>query len=395
MDSSDSRRARRVFIHVGAPKTGTTYLQQVLDANAADLARLGGIEVGDRMYGQHRAALDLRGIAPARGEDQRRTGSWDRLARRVTDSGRDAVISSELLAWATEDDVAKARSTLSAFELHVVLTMRDLGRQVPALWQEEIKNYATFTYRTFLERLADPDRPRGPRYVWVGQDPRLALRWWADGLPPERVHIVTVPPPGSDPRVLWRRFCTVLGIDPEAYRAVPESANPSLGASQATLLQRVNAALPRRRFTQPSFLRFVKHGIVETSLPVAGKDAPVVLPAAYVDVVRARTGEITSFIRERNWQVVGDLADLEPVPAGSEPSPAPELMVDAAVQVIADLLLRLANQPRTRPDHLEPARPHRRWAARPRRLAGRLRRWLGRSVRRVIPESIRRRRLTR
>jgi hypothetical protein len=341
VDSSDSRRARRVFIHVGAPKTGTTYLQQVLDANAADLARLGGIEVGDRMYGQHHAALDLRGIAPARGEDPRRTGSWDRLARRVTESGRDAVISSELLAWATEDDVAQARSTLSAFEPHVVLTMRDLGRQVPALWQEEIKNNATFSYETFLERLADPDRPRGPRDIWVGQDPRLALRWWADGLPPERVHIVTVPPAGSDPRLLWRRFCAVLGVDPDAYAAVPEGANPSLGASQATLLQRVNAALPRG-FKQPSFLRFVKHGMVETSLTVAGRDAQVAMPAVYADVVRARTEQITSYIVERGWHVVGDLGELTPLASRAQSDPSPELMLDAAVEVIVDLLGRLA-----------------------------------------------------
>jgi hypothetical protein len=332
-----------VFIHVGAPKTGTTYLQQVLDANAADLARLGGIEVGDRMYGQHHAALDLRGIAPARGEDPRRTGSWDRLARRVTESGRDAVISSELLAWATEDDVAQARGTLSAFELHVVLTMRDLGRQVPALWQEEIKNNATFSYQTFLERLADPDRPRGPRDIWVGQDPRLALQWWADGLPPERVHIVTVPPAGSDPRLLWRRFCAVLGVDPDAYPAVPEGANPSLGASQATLLQRVNAALPRS-FKQPSFLRFVKHGIVETSLTVAGRDAQVAMPPAYADVVMARTEEIRSHIVERGWHVVGDLSDLTPLAGRTQTDPTPELMLDAAVEVIVDLLQRLARE---------------------------------------------------
>jgi hypothetical protein len=341
VDSSGPSRPRRVFVHVGAPKTGTTYLQQVLDANADELSRVGGIVVADRMYGQHHAALDLRGIAPARGEDPRRAGSWDRLAARVTESGRDAVISSELLAWAAEEDVAHARETLSAFQMHVVFTMRDLGRQVPALWQEEIKNNASFSYDTFLERLADPERPRGPRDVWVGQDPRLALRWWADRLPPDRVHVVTVPPPDSDPRLLWRRFAAVLGIDPDAYPAVPEEANPSLGASQATLLQRVNAALPPG-FRQPAFLRFVKHGLVETSLTVAGKDAQVAVPPAYLDLIRDRTEQIRAHIFERGWHVVGDLADLTPVETGPHPGPRPELMVDAAVEVIAGLLRRLA-----------------------------------------------------
>jgi hypothetical protein len=145
-----------VFIHVGAPKTGTTYLQQVMTANTAALAKAGGIHVAGRMFAQHHAALDLRGVPPAPGEDQARVGSWDRMTARLVASGLDGVISSELLAWASEDDVDRARASLADLELHVVFTMRDLGRQIPALWQEEVKNGSKLPFDEFLGSLFDP-----------------------------------------------------------------------------------------------------------------------------------------------------------------------------------------------------------------------------------------------
>jgi hypothetical protein len=340
-NSPEEGTLRRVFIHVGAPKTGTTYLQQLMTINSAALAENGGIHVAGQMYGQHHAALDLRGIPPAPGEDQARAGSWNRMTDRLVASGRDGVVSTELLAWAAEHDVERARESLAGLEIHVIFTMRDLGRQIPALWQEEVKNGSKLTYDAFLDALFDPAKPNGPGDVWVGQDPRMALRWWAADLDPAHVHIVTVPMAGSDPRNLWRRFSQVLGIVADAYEPVARGANTGLGVSQASLLQRVNAALTPE-FRAPHYLRYVKHGLVETSLTLAGGDAQVALPPDLLDAIKTRTRDITDFIRAQEWEVVGDLEELEPL-ASRPVVPANEANVgEAAVHVIADLLGRLA-----------------------------------------------------
>ena len=62
------------------------------------------------------------------------------------------------------------------------------------------------------------------------------LERWSVIAPPERIHVVTVPPSGTPPEVLLERFCSVIGVDPAALdREVPR-ANESLGQVQAELL---------------------------------------------------------------------------------------------------------------------------------------------------------------
>ena len=51
-----------VYLHVGGPKSGTTFIQQVLEHNAAALAKAGVLVVGPRLELIH-AAMVVRGDA--------------------------------------------------------------------------------------------------------------------------------------------------------------------------------------------------------------------------------------------------------------------------------------------------------------------------------------------
>ena len=63
MTGTITRMSRVVHLHIGAPKTGTTYLQDRLMLNAASLARHGvtvpGPRAGRTDLFHFRAALDL------------------------------------------------------------------------------------------------------------------------------------------------------------------------------------------------------------------------------------------------------------------------------------------------------------------------------------------------
>ena len=50
----------RVYLHVGTPKSGTTYLQRVLDHNRERLAAAGVLVVGDEHVDRVHAALVVR-----------------------------------------------------------------------------------------------------------------------------------------------------------------------------------------------------------------------------------------------------------------------------------------------------------------------------------------------
>ena len=91
--------SRVVYLHVGAPKTGTTYLQDRLALNKASLARHGVHYPLSLHASQFRPALDLLEM-PWGGLQEDVDGEWDALAARVRRLDGTVVVSHEILAAA-------------------------------------------------------------------------------------------------------------------------------------------------------------------------------------------------------------------------------------------------------------------------------------------------------
>ena len=73
---------RRVLLHVGAPKTGTSFVQDILFTNRAALRERGILYAADRHDAHFLAALDLMEL-PWGGLEREAVGAWDRLATEV------------------------------------------------------------------------------------------------------------------------------------------------------------------------------------------------------------------------------------------------------------------------------------------------------------------------
>ncbi len=87
---ADGPARRRVFVHIGEPKTGTTFLQQVMWRNRAELAAQGVVLPGHHPQDHFRASQDLRGIENCRRPGRvldRRVGHPGHQARRPADRG--------------------------------------------------------------------------------------------------------------------------------------------------------------------------------------------------------------------------------------------------------------------------------------------------------------------
>ena len=188
----------------------------------------------DRHDAHFLAALDLMEL-PWGGLEHEAVGAWDRLAAEVREWQGTAIISHEILGTASRVQVARALESLGSpdTEVHLVFSARDLVRQIPAEWQENVKHRRTKTYTRFLENLRDPERSAEvAQWFWGVQEVPDVLDRWGESLPRERVHLVTVPPPGSSPTLLWERFAGLFGIDPTEFDPVrasptPRSAYPS------------------------------------------------------------------------------------------------------------------------------------------------------------------------
>lgn len=302
--------ADRVYLHIGAPKTGTTYLQSMLARNRDALAAHGVTYPALQGDAHHRAAWDLRGTPPQRKDFRNVEGTWQSLVEQINSGTGTALLSSEHFLFAADPDVQRA---LTAFrgEVHVIYTARDLVRQVPAVWQERIKNQQSIPYRKFVSSLMK-HQGSGWRSFWKSQDPATLLPIWASGGDPSRVHVVTAPPSGSGATLLWDRFVSVLGLTGAEFdtsHAAP--ANTSMGMTQTELLRRYNSRFGDA-LTWAEYRRLTKS---ERSRAFAAirDDRKISLTEEEYGFFAAEAHRITTALTQGGFDIVGDLNDLEPV----------------------------------------------------------------------------------
>ena len=335
--------AARVFLHVGTPKSGTTYLQHVLWQNRAQLRADGLLVPGRRLRDQNLAAQGLR--LPPRAVRGRRAATWQRFVQMVRRWRGDAVISNEWLIRTTPEQAARAVAALGPAEVHVVVTARDFTAQVPAAWQESVKVGHSASLEDFINALEDP----GPHWTWAALDPAQVLQTWAPLIPPERLHLVTVPPRGEDPALLWQRMGGLLGVDPTAaFDASRSRTNESLSAEAAALMWRVGPRLreavtdDRTQWVEP--FRWVRNYVSHGLLAGYG-GSPITLRPAERDIVSSRAGQSTRDIVAAGYHVVGDLRDLRPgvpPPGGRHPEDVTaDELVDLAGLLLADMLIKV------------------------------------------------------
>lgn len=343
--------ARRVFLHIGAPKTGTTYLQGVLWANRVALRGNGMLYPGSSRGAHIMAALDLRRISFKGYVNPAVPGAWQRLVDEIRAVDGAAIIDHELLSGARAEQVEQALGTLDFAEVHIVYTARDMARQLPAAWQEWVRNRETETLAQWLRSVHAPvlDDPTDPgRLFWRLHDMPAVLDRWTAQVPPERVHVITLPPPGSSPDVLWRRFAGVLGIDPDGYDTESGPARPSLAAPQTEVLRRLNLALGKTKFPWKPYDLFVKDYLSQQLSTHPGP--PIALPKDDFDWAVEWSRQAVRQLAAAGYDIVGDLDELIPTGprGGIDPDSVPaDAQAQAAIDGMAALVRRLERQWRT------------------------------------------------
>jgi hypothetical protein len=331
--------AKRVYFHIGAPKTGTTYLQEVLFANRAAL-RERGVLYPYQDFGQSfRSMQDFRGVGWGRGKASDFAGEWEQVAARAREwDGHTVIFSNELLGGATPERIEAGLATVAPAEVHVVFTARDFARQLVSDWQEHIKHKHTVTLEQFVDDLIEfglkAPEPFGEMF-WGMHDAAYILERWSAYVPSDRLHLVTVAQPGGEPDLLWRRFCAATGLDPAAYNSEIERANPSMGVAETELVRRMNfevQAMPPE-FYDPLVRKVLAEDIL------GGGDLRLRLPAGRMGWVLERSRRLIDELEAAGYPVEGDLEDLMPRPADHEGYVSPTGLADTD---LADASFRAA-----------------------------------------------------
>lgn len=336
-----------VYLHIGAPKSGTTFLQGLLWSNAGALSEAGVLLPGGSFAGQVRATRDLRGVQPEPDEPGPGwDGAWDLLADEIKASGhRAAVLSHEVLCSVDEAGAGRAVRSLAPCEVHIVYSARDLAGLLPSEWQEYVKHRYHFDFGHWLREVVDGPRDGGAaRWFWQVHDIPEVLGRWAAHVPPERVHVLTMPGRDAPRGLLWERFAGLLGVDPDVADVTGARANHSLSLAETELLRRVNAAVDE---DVPMWLyhRLVTDVLALKVLPGRGEPGRVPLPPERRAWADAKASELVGAIRSAGYDVAGDLAELLPAAdtRAETPGGAPQdaELLDAAAHTILGLLDRI------------------------------------------------------
>ena len=341
---------RVVYLHVGAPKTGTTYLQDRLALNKSSLARHDVHYPLALHASQFRPALDLLEM-PWGGLQENVDGEWDGLVNRVRRQQGKVIVSHEILAAAKPTQVRRAMAGLGGAEVHLVYSARDLARQTPAEWQEGIKHQRKQGFAGFLRRVQTSRRSKPNMWFWRVQSLPDVLTRWSKGLPPERVHLVTVPQSGAPREELWHRYCRAFDIDPAWAPEQSDRENVSIGAAETTLIRRLNRRLKQAGLPSEEYRRLIRELVVHQTLAQRQNMTKVTLPPAAFPWADEVAEEWIQWVVGSGIDVIGDVEDLRPVapPEGeawaNPDRPRRPQMVDAALDAMVALAVEAAQRP--------------------------------------------------
>ena len=321
--------ARRVYLHIGLPKTATTYLQTVLWSNREGLEqqglRLPGIDRRDHLW----STRIVREEEHFKSSSAHRLRAWERVCADAAAWPETAVISHEFFAAASAEQAARAVAELAPAEVHLVVTAREPLGLFTASWQESIKNRDT-TPMAEYSRTESED----PSAVWNWRtlDVRLVLERWSPHLPPERVHLLPLPGSEAPKREIWDRFARLVGVDADSVDLGSTFANTSMGVVEAETLRRMNAHLDgfSSAIDRGTFIRTF---IADERLVPRGGDR--FWPSEdRIAEVRERGNRAVEYIAGAGFDVIGELEALR-VPAELPERRVPESVTEAEVAEVA------------------------------------------------------------
>jgi hypothetical protein len=301
--------AKRVVLHIGAMKSGTSFIQNVLNRNRALLEEHDVRFACEKWRHQVLAVHDLMDHGGPQQPPFDPEGSWRRMVQDIQQWHGTSVVSMEFLAPRQRPKIETIKDAFAGSDLQVVLTARDLARSLPAMWTETMQNRGVKTWEEFLDAVRNPEEgEKVGQWFWRNQRIAAIAERWSEAVGRDHFTLVTVPPKGAPPSVLWDRFASVVGI-PEGLCDLDVRSNPGIDAASAMVLRALNERLAADGFDRQDYERVVKGVLAKQGFVRRGRESvPLGIDERWV---RRRSRQELDRLRELDLRVVGDLDDLE------------------------------------------------------------------------------------
>jgi hypothetical protein len=345
-----------VVLHIGVHKTGTTALQEALDAARTSLPTHGvsypGVTVS-HLYAATSVVAGRQGWE--RGQRIIGIHRWERIVEEVHAAPATAVLSSEAFCEADDATARRIVDDLLPHRARIVIGLRPLDQLLPSTWQQMVKSGLATPYAEWLRTIVDWSGDEPAPVFWRRNDHARLVQRWAGIVGPERVTVIVVDP--ARPEHLFRSFEDVIGVPSGTLVPPPPGRdNRSLSYVEAEALRALNVRV-REVVDYDAYHRLVRRGAALALLRkrIPSDDEPrVVTPRWAVEQVRAMAPPMVAAIRDTGVSVVGDLDSLmtsAPPPMSDDPAPdVSSVPIDISTELLEGMLRSaeeaLAERPR-------------------------------------------------
>jgi len=322
------------LVHIGFPKTGTTFLQGALSRARPELAAHGAVYPGKDRY--HKAAgVYISRAVPRRGDPPVSEADWLKLVKQVNAAGDDRVIvSSEWLSETPIADVRRVVEDLGGERVHVVATLRPLVKIMPSAWQQYLQNGARLQYHRWLRgMLLRPPYDRPTPSFWKRHRHDEILARWAEVAGADHVTAIVVD--STDHSTLLHQFESLLGLpDGLLVPEPPERDNRSLTWPEAEMLRLVNVRYRELEWPDSMYRTTVRQGVLRRLAelrPDLDSMPKLELPMWAAERASEIGAEFAKNIADLGIRVVGDLDSLGAPTSSLAPTSMPPATLPASI----------------------------------------------------------------
>lgn len=337
---------KRIVIHAGFFKTGTTALQSSLAANREKLLQNGvlypALTSGDasRSTGQHRAAWALKGRHWGwEGEGGKKTpiSVWKNLAKQMNAFDGTALFSSEFLAELLVEDVERMKKRIKSEKVEIVFTLRPLVKMLPSQYQQSVKYGMRLDYEAWLKRVLNGDDSMVQhKTFWERHDHPGVIQRWVDVFGAENVTLVVVDE--TQPNLIYETFNSILQLPVGLLGPVEEKGlNRSLTWEEICLLLELNKKFDRK-LGWGEYASMIRNGIFRSLTDVPARDGQQKLLTPEWAVTQAKQiteGNIAK-LKNMGIKIIGD---LDSTAKADVPTGVNEPLTAISLDYAADLLL--------------------------------------------------------
>ncbi|GAB3455714.1 hypothetical protein GCM10027570_36580 [Streptomonospora sediminis] len=321
--------AERLILHIGVQKSGTTYLQQMMQDRTQELAAIGALfqvpprrRAGATRVNYHETATyallgnEYSWITEERAAKER--SWWEYLQKHVRAWEGTAIVSAEALSVVRTEAARKTIEAFGADDTHVIITARGLGKLLPSVWQQHIRNGKSSSFHSYLRQLAR-QRDKGwdtleedyTTHLWRAFALGGLARRWASIVGTDRVTVISNP--GKPADALWHRFLEAMELGDTSSISAPDTSTTVHGgvtAAEADVLRTVNSNLVAAEWPRED-ARKLRAKIIEGFAQRSQRGPRLGIPANFRETVDAWSREDIEDLQESEVRIVGEIDELQ------------------------------------------------------------------------------------